>query len=108
MEVLNSCQPVLVRFYAGWSAPCLALSRAIDNVAGDDSFSIKICRVDVEAQEQLTDQCGVRVVPTLMIFNLGMVTARMEGAATGEAVRDMLERAPWVSSGRCAGELVSL
>ena len=107
-EVLNSSEPVLVHFWAGWSARCMALSSVLESLAEDDSLSIKICRVDVEAQEELTGQCDVRVAPTLLVFNLGMVTARNEGVATDKTVRDILHGVPWVSNRRHAVEMLSL
>jgi thioredoxin 1 len=48
--------------------------------------------VNVEHHEELTEQYGVRSVPTLLIFNQGGVQDQIVGQTTGQAVRERLER----------------
>jgi thioredoxin 1 len=48
--------------------------------------------VNVEHHEDLTDQYGVRTVPTLLIFNQGALQDQIVGRTTEQAVRERLER----------------
>ena len=91
-EVLNAMQPVLVEFWARWSEPCKAMAPMLASVAKDDAVPVKIVRVNVEDHENLTDQYGVRAVPTLLIFNQGALQDQIVGRTTEEAVRERLER----------------
>ena len=91
-EVLNATQPVIVEFWAGWSDPCKAMAPLLESVAEDEAVPVKIARVNVEDHENLTEQYGVRSVPTLLIFNQGGLQDQIVGRTTEEDVRERLER----------------
>ena len=91
-EVLNATQPVLVEFWAGWSDPCQAMAPMLESVAEDKAVPVKVARVNVEDHENLTEQYGVRSVPTLLIFNRGGLQDQIIGRTTEQAVRERLER----------------
>jgi thioredoxin 1 len=91
-EVLSALQPVLVEFWAGWSESCKAMAPVLESVAKDDVVPVKIARVNVERHENLTDQYGVRAVPTLLLFNQGALQDQIVGRITEQAVRESLER----------------
>ena len=91
-EVLNATQPVLVEFWAGWSAPCRDMAPMLESVAEDEAVPVKVARVNVEHHEELTEQYGVRAVPTLLIFNQGGLQDQIVGRTTEQAVRERLKR----------------
>jgi thioredoxin 1 len=91
-EVLNAAQPVLVQFWAGWSDPCKAMSPMLELVAEDTTVSVKFARVNVEDHEQLTEQYGVRSVPTVLLFHQGGLLDQMVGRTTEQVVREKLGR----------------
>ena len=91
-EVLNATQPVLVEFWAGWSDPCRAMAPMLESVAEDKAVPVKLARVNVEDHENLTEQYGVRSVPTLLIFHQGGLQDQIVGRTTEQAVRERLER----------------
>jgi len=91
-EVLNATQPVLVEFWAGWSDPCKAVASMLESVAEHEAGVVKVARVNVERHERLTEQYGVRAVPTLLIFNQGGLQDQIIGRTTEQAVRERLER----------------
>ena len=91
-EVLNATQPVLVEFWAGWSDPCKAMAPMLESVAEDKAVPVKLARVNVEDHENLTEQYGVRSVPTLLIFHQGGLQDQIVGRTTEQAVRERLER----------------
>ena len=91
-EVLDAAQPVLVGFWAGWSAPCKAMAPLLEAVAEDEACPVKVARVNVEDHEELTEQYGVRAVPTLLIFHQGGLQDQIVGRTNEQAVRERLER----------------
>ena len=91
-EVLSATQPVLVEFWAGWSDPCKAMAPMLESVAADGAVPVKVARVNVEDHEMLTEQYGVRSVPTLLLFNQGGVQDQIVGRTTEQALRAKLER----------------
>ena len=103
-EVLNATQPVLVEFWAGWSDPCRAMAPMLESVAEDKAVPVKLARVNVEDHENLTEQYGVRSVPTLLIFNQGGLQDQIVGRTTEQAVRERLERLKRVFRSQSAAE----
>jgi thioredoxin 1 len=91
-EVLSAPHPILVEFWADWSAACKTLAPMLESVAEDWTVPIRIARLNVEHHERLAEQYGVRAVPTLLIFNRGGVQDQIVGRTTEQAVREGLER----------------
>jgi len=91
-EVLCATQPVLVQFWATWSAPCKVVAPMLEFLADDGAAPVKIARVNVEDHETLTERYGVRTVPTVLVFNQGGVRDQLEGGITEQTVREILER----------------
>lgn len=90
-EVLNTMQPVLVEFWAGWSDPCKAMAPMLKSLAEDHAPPVKFARVNVEDHEKLAEQCGVRAVPTLLLFNQGGLKDQIIGRTTEQTLRSKLE-----------------
>jgi thioredoxin 1 len=103
-EVLNAAQPVLVGFWASWSDPCRAMVPMLESVAEDEAVSVKVARVNVEDHENLTEQYGVRSVPTLLIFHQGGLQDLIVGRTTEQVVRERLDRLKWISKSQFATE----
>lgn len=77
-EVLNSEIPVLVDFWATWCGPCQMLGPVIDEVA-EEVADVKICKVNVDEQQELAVRYGVMTIPTLMVFKNGEVFKKTSG-----------------------------
>lgn len=78
--VLQSDIPVLVDFWAEWCAPCKMMAPALDQVAEEIGDKIKITKLDVAANNQISIKFGIRNIPALMIFKDGEVVAQTAGA----------------------------
>ncbi|MFV0369807.1 MAG: thioredoxin [Hyphomicrobiaceae bacterium] len=79
-EVLKSSEPVVVDFFAEWCGPCKAMAPALDQVAEEMKGKVKIVKLDVDQNPQVTSRYGIRAMPTLMIFQGGQVAASHTGA----------------------------
>ena len=72
-EVLNADKPVLVDFWAEWCAPCRALAPVMESLSQDYDGRAKIAKLDVDSNQQIAMQYGIRSIPTVMLFDKGQV-----------------------------------
>jgi thioredoxin 1 len=79
-EVLNADGPVLVDFWAEWCGPCKMIAPVLDELAGEYEGKIKICKMDVDANQGTPGKFNIRGIPTLIIFKGGSAEATKVGA----------------------------
>ena len=79
-EVLKSTEPVVVDFFAEWCGPCKAMAPALDAVSKEMAGKVKVVKLDVDQNPQVTQRYGIQAMPTLMIFKDGAKAAEQVGA----------------------------
>ena len=72
-QVLGADKPVLVDFWAEWCAPCRALGPIIESLSADYDGKVTVAKLDVDANQQVAMQYGIRSIPTVMLFDNGQV-----------------------------------
>jgi thioredoxin 1 len=79
-EVVQSSVPVLVDFWAAWCGPCRAIAPTVEELAGEYAGKLKVVKVDVDENPDVSGKYGVQSIPTLLVFKNGEVVERLIGA----------------------------
>jgi len=91
-EVLNSEKPVLVDFWAEWCGPCRMVAPIVEELAKEYEGSLKVGKVDVDANQKVSMQFGIRSIPTLLVFKGGKVVEQVIGAVPKRALADKVTK----------------
>ena len=78
-ELINSTIPVLVDFHADWCGPCKMLAPTVKQVAGEYREQLKVIKIDVDKNQQLSVKYAIRGVPTLILFKEGKILWQQSG-----------------------------
>lgn len=90
-EVLESDKTVLVDFWASWCGPCRMLAPVIAQIA-EEHEEIKVCKINVDEEEELADKYNVMSIPSIMVFKNGEVTNKAVGFKPEEEILGMLQK----------------
>ena len=90
--VLGSEAPVVVDFYADWCAPCKYVAPLMDELAQTHEGSLLVVKIDTDQAPDLSQQLGIRSIPTVIFFKDGEEVERSVGFEP-EKVRSMADEA---------------
>ena len=91
-EVLNSDKPVLVDFWAEWCAPCRALAPVMESLSQDYDGRATMAKLDIDSNQQIAMQFGIRSIPTVMLFHNGEVVDSLIGVQPKSAYEQSLDK----------------
>ena len=91
-DLINSDTPVLVDFFATWCEPCSYLDEILTELEKKMGDTIRIVKIDVDQQPDLSRAMRVMSVPTLMIYKNGEFKWRMAGFKLAHEMEEELRQ----------------
>lgn len=89
-EVKNSDKLVIVDFWATWCGPCQMLAPVLEKIAEEKKNTVKVCKVNVDEEQELALEYGIMNIPTLIMFKNGEVKNTSVGFHSKSELEDMI------------------
>lgn len=90
-EVIDSALPVLLEFGAVWCGPCKRLEPLLEQLGNQWAGKLKIAKLDVDENINLTTQFQVMGVPTIILFSHGQAVERLTGLQSLDRLTEKFE-----------------
>jgi thioredoxin 1 len=91
LEILNYEGLVLVDFWAPWCAPCMVVGPMVEEIASDNAGKMKVAKLNVDENQPLALQYGIRGIPSLLFFKNGEPVDMIVGAAAKENIQEKID-----------------
>ena len=83
--------PLVVDFWATWCGPCRMVGPIIEELAKQYDGKIVVGKCDVEDNEELAAEFGIRNIPTVLFFKKGEVVDKLIGAQSKAKFEEKFE-----------------
>lgn len=88
-ELISSENTTLIDFYADWCGPCRMLGPVIEEIANEKK-DLNVAKLNVDTLKDLTNQFGVRSIPTMIVFKNGKEIKRLVGFLPKEQILERI------------------
>ena len=91
-DLINGDKPVLIDFFATWCGPCKAYSPILQQLKQELGDDLRLVKIDVDRNQELSQKLGVQAMPTTMIFHKGDLKFRAAGVQTPQTLKTELAK----------------
>ncbi|MBR6320232.1 MAG: thioredoxin [Prevotella sp.] len=87
----NGNLPLVVDFWATWCGPCRMVAPIISELAEKYDGRIVVGKCDVEENEEMAAEFGIRNIPTILFFKNGEIVDKLVGAQSKQKFEEQFE-----------------
>ncbi|HUH74971.1 MAG TPA: thioredoxin [Chitinophagales bacterium] len=90
-DIIQSNETVLVDFFATWCGPCKMVPPILADVKQRLGDQVKIIKIDVDKNPQVSQRFQIQSIPTIMIFKKGEMVWRKSGVVPAHELEKLLK-----------------
>lgn len=91
-KIINGTKPVLIDFHATWCGPCKAMSPIVSAIAKEWKGKVKVIKIDIDKNSQLSHNLKIKGVPTFMLYKNGHAVWRQSGMITKAELNKVIKK----------------
>jgi len=84
--------PLVVDFWASWCGPCRIIGPTVTELADEYDGKLAVGKCNVDENDELTAEFGIRSIPTLLFFKEGLLVDKFVGAASKQKVEEHFKK----------------
>jgi thioredoxin 1 len=88
--IASATTPLLVDFWAPWCGPCKAIAPILEELAVEFGGKVQIAKVNIDENEAVAAEFGIRAIPTMLLFKNGKVADTIVGMMPKAALKTKL------------------
>jgi len=89
-DIIESGKPAMVDFWAVWCGPCRMVGPVVEEIAGEFQGKAIVGKVDVDTNQEVAAEYGIRNIPTILFFKDGQVVDKVVGVVPKEQLVEKL------------------
>ena len=90
-KLKNGSMPLVIDFWATWCGPCRMVAPIIEEMSKAHDGRVVIGKCDVEENEDLAMEFGIRNIPTILFFKNGAIVDKLVGAVGKAKIEEKIQ-----------------
>lgn len=91
-KLKNGDLPLVVDLWATWCGPCRMVGPIMEELSNEYEGKVVVGKCDIEANEDIPMQYGVRNIPTILFFKKGQLVDKFVGAAAKDKFKEKFDK----------------